>query len=192
MENNDAANATIGLLLPESKTTRYESYDRPLFEAKIKDLCADCKVVYSNADQDAAKQQQQAESALTQGVKVLVLDPVDATAAASIVASAKAQDVPVISYDRLVNGDDLAFYVSFDNEKVGNAAGHRPWSTSSRPMAPRRRHPHGQRLADRQQRRRCSRRARTASSTAAASTSWPSSTRPTGAPTRPRSSWPGS
>lgn len=113
----------IALLLPESKTTRYESYDRPLFEAKVKDLCPACEIIYANADQDAAKQQQQAESALTQGVKVMVLDPVDSSAAASIVQSAKAQNVPVISYDRLVNSKDLAFYLSFDNEKVGQLQG---------------------------------------------------------------------
>ncbi|GAA4362726.1 sugar ABC transporter substrate-binding protein [Paeniglutamicibacter cryotolerans] len=109
----------IGLLLPESKTARYEAFDRPLFEAKMTSL-GNYQVVYSNADQDAAKQQQQAESALTDGIKVLVLDPVDAAAAASIVASAKAQNVPVVSYDRLVAGtSDLAYYISFDNEKVG-------------------------------------------------------------------------
>src|SRR4051812_18401960 len=54
----------IALLLPETKTTRYESQDRPLFEAKVKDLCSDCDVLYSNADQDASKQQSQAEAAL--------------------------------------------------------------------------------------------------------------------------------
>lgn len=109
----------IGLLLPETKTTRYEAFDRPLFEAKIKSL-GNYDVVYSNASQDAAKQQEQADSALTDGVKVLVLDPVNAQAAASIVASAKAQDVPVISYDRLVAGTtDLSYYISFDNEQVG-------------------------------------------------------------------------
>ncbi|MBC7441718.1 MAG: substrate-binding domain-containing protein, partial [Ramlibacter sp.] len=108
----------IGLLLPESKTTRYESFDRPLFEDKLKSL-GNYEIVYANADQDASKQQQQAESALTEGVKVLVLDPVDAAAAASIVASAKAQNVPVISYDRLVKSKDLAYYISFDNEQVG-------------------------------------------------------------------------
>ncbi len=69
---------TIALFLPESKTTRYEAFDRPLFEAKVKALCADCKLLYNNADQDAAKQQQQVESALTQGADVLVLDAVDA------------------------------------------------------------------------------------------------------------------
>jgi len=113
----------IGLLLPESKTTRYESFDRPLFEDKVKSLCSDCQVVYANADQDASKQQQQAESMLTQGIKVMVLDPVDAKAAASIVSSATAQNVPVVSYDRLINAQNLAYYISFDNEKVGQLQG---------------------------------------------------------------------
>jgi D-xylose transport system substrate-binding protein len=56
---------------------------------------------------------------LTQGVSVLVLDPFDSGAAASIVAEAKAKKVPVISYDRLINSKDLDYYISFDNEKVG-------------------------------------------------------------------------
>lgn len=107
----------IALLLPESKTTRYESLDRPLFEAAIKKSCPDCEIIYSNADQDAAKQQQQAEAALTRGANVLVLDPVDGKAAASIINNAKGQNVPVIAYDRLIVGAD--YYVSFDNETVG-------------------------------------------------------------------------
>ena len=112
----------IALLLPDSKTARYESFDRPLFEAKVASL-GDFEVVYSNADQDAAKQQTQAESALASGAKVLVLDPVDGAAAVSIVASANAQNIPVISYDRLILGGTLAYYVSFDNEKVGELQG---------------------------------------------------------------------
>jgi D-xylose transport system substrate-binding protein len=107
----------VALLLPESKTTRYESLDRPLFTAALKTDCADCQLIYSNADQDAAKQQQQAEAALTQGANVLVLDPVDGKAAAAIVASAKAQNVPVVAYDRAIDGAN--YYVSFDNETVG-------------------------------------------------------------------------
>ena len=107
----------IALLLPESKTTRYETFDRPLFEAAVKKDCADCSIIYSNADQDPAKQQQQAEAALTQGANVLVLDPVDGKAAASVVASAKGQGVPVVAYDRFIAGAD--YYVSFDNETVG-------------------------------------------------------------------------
>ncbi len=114
--------AAIALLLPESKTTRYEAFDRPLFEAKVAEL-GDYDIVYSNADQDAAKQQQQAESALAQGIAVMVLDPVDAEAAVSIVNAASAQGVPVVSYDRLIAGGDLAYYISFDNEKVGELQG---------------------------------------------------------------------
>src|SRR5664279_5518973 len=74
---------TIALLLPETKTTRYESADRPFFTDKMKALCADCKVVYSNANQDAALQQNQADQAMTNGAKILVLDPVDSASAAS-------------------------------------------------------------------------------------------------------------
>lgn len=109
----------IALLLPESKTARYESQDRPNFEAKMKALCPDCQIIYSNADQDASKQQSQAEAALTQGAKVLVLDPVDSASAASIVTRAKQSNVPVISYDRLITGAPVDYYISFDNEKVG-------------------------------------------------------------------------
>jgi D-xylose transport system substrate-binding protein len=113
----------IALLLPETKTTRYEAQDRPLFEAKVKALCGDCEIIYSNADQDAAKQQSQAEAALTNGAKVLVLDPVDSASAGAMVTKAKAAGVPVISYDRLVLNADVDYYISFDNEKVGKLQG---------------------------------------------------------------------
>ena len=113
----------IALLLPESKTARYESHDRPLFVAKLKELCPDCSVIYSNADQDAAKQQQQAEAALTQGANVLVLDPVDAASAGAIVTRAKQSKVPVVSYDRLIQKAPVDYYVSFDNAKVGELQG---------------------------------------------------------------------
>jgi D-xylose transport system substrate-binding protein len=113
----------IALLLPETKTTRYEAQDRPLFEAKVKALCSDCEIIYSNADQDAAKQQSQAEAALTNGAKVMVLDPVDSASAGAMVQKAKAKNVPVISYDRLILNADVDYYISFDNEKVGQLQG---------------------------------------------------------------------
>ncbi len=109
----------IALLLPETKTARYETQDRPLFEAKVKALCSNCQVLYSNADQDASKQQSQAEAALTNGADVLVLDPVDSASAASIVNKAKQQKVPVVSYDRLITDAPIDFYISYDNQKVG-------------------------------------------------------------------------
>src|SRR3954467_10594671 len=118
-----SSGGTIALLLPENHTPRYEAADRPDFEAKVKDLCSDCKILYSNATQDAAKQQSQAEAALTQGAKVLVVDAVDAGSAASIVSKAKAQKVPVVSYDRLITNSDVDYYVSFDNVRVGRLQG---------------------------------------------------------------------
>ncbi|MEZ4870166.1 MAG: sugar ABC transporter substrate-binding protein [Caldilineaceae bacterium] len=115
-----AAGGKIALLLPETKTTRYETADRPDFEAKFKELCADCEIIYSNANQDSSTQLSQAEAALTNGAQVLVLDPVDSAAAGAIADKAKAQGVPVIAYDRLIlNSDGVNYYISFDNEKVG-------------------------------------------------------------------------
>jgi D-xylose transport system substrate-binding protein len=113
----------IALLLPESKTARYESQDRPNFERKLKELCSSCEIIYSNADQDASKQQQQAEAALTQGAKVLVLDPVDSASAAAIVTRAQQSKVPVISYDRLILNSKPDYYISFDNVQVGKLQG---------------------------------------------------------------------
>lgn len=112
------SDGTIALLLPESRTARYEAFDRPFFEERIAQL-GDYTVLYSNADQDAAKQQSQAEAALASGASVLVLNPVDSAAAVSIVLAANAQNVPVIAYDRWVAGGDLAYYISFDNERIG-------------------------------------------------------------------------
>jgi D-xylose transport system substrate-binding protein len=118
-----AEGATIALFLPESKTTRYEQFDKPVFEAKLKQVCADCSLLYFNADQDAAKQQSQVESALTQGADVLVLDAVDADAVAPLVNQAKQKKVPVIAYDRRISGIGYDYFVSFDNVKVGEVQG---------------------------------------------------------------------
>ncbi len=110
---------TIALLLPETKTTRYEEQDKPRFEAKVQALCPSCKIIYQNANQDAARQQQQAEAAITNGAKVLVLDAVDAKAATATVNRAKQSNIPVIAYDRLISGAPISYYVSFDNVRVG-------------------------------------------------------------------------
>ncbi len=117
---NGATSGKIALLLPETKTARYETADRPLFEAKFKQLCPNCTILYSNANQDANQQLSQAQAALTNGAQVLVLDPVDSAAAGGIADAAKAQGVPVIAYDRLIlNSTGVNFYISFDNQRVG-------------------------------------------------------------------------
>jgi D-xylose transport system substrate-binding protein len=110
---------TIGFLLPETQTARYETQDKPLFEKKVNELCPDCDILYQNADQDPTKQQSQVEAAVTEGVDVLVLDPVDSTSAAGLVNRAKQSDIPVISYDRLILDADLDYYVEFNSSEVG-------------------------------------------------------------------------
>ena len=110
----------IALLLPESQTARYEAADRPFFEAKFKALCPGVEIVYSNANQQAADQQQQAEAAIAKGVKVMVLDPVDGDSAGVIVKNAKTKNISVVSYDRLIKGGATPdYYISFDNHRVG-------------------------------------------------------------------------
>jgi len=109
----------IAFLLPENKTARYENQDKPFFTDKVKELCPSCEVLYQNATQDAAKQQQQAEAVLTQGAKVLVIDAVDVASAGAIVNRAKQQKIPVVSYGRLVANAPLDYYVSIDPFKVG-------------------------------------------------------------------------
>jgi D-xylose transport system substrate-binding protein len=119
--SSGSAGGKIALLLPESKTTRYEAFDKPLFEAKVAELCSECEVDYFNADQDEQKQAQQLTSALTAGADVVVLDPVNGAGATGMVAEAQGQDVPVIAYDRFIEGAD--YYMSFDNETVGQMQG---------------------------------------------------------------------
>jgi D-xylose transport system substrate-binding protein len=113
------ASGTVALLLPENKTARYESDDRPIFTSALRRYCPNCRLIYSNAEQDAAKQQSQAEAAITNGARVLVLDPVDGKAAASIVTRAKQSDIGVVAYDRPIENSDVDFLITFDNRTVG-------------------------------------------------------------------------
>src|SRR5919109_1124424 len=109
----------VALLLPETKTTRYEEQDKPNFERRVRELCSGCEVIYANANQDPAKQQQQAEAAITKGAKVIVISAVDVASAGSIVERAKQSDVKVIAYGRLIPDADIDYYVSIDPFKVG-------------------------------------------------------------------------
>lgn len=120
---DDGGASTIALLLPESKTSRYEGIDRPVFEQVVAERCGSCEVLYANAGQDAARQQQQAESALTQGADVLVLDAVDAAVAQSIVTAAADRGVAVIAYDRFISGAPVDYFVAYDATRVGQLQG---------------------------------------------------------------------
>ena len=116
-----AQSGTVAFLMPDQGSTRYEEHDWPGFEAELKKLCPDCQAIYQNANADVALQQQQFNSALTQGAKVIVLDPVDSKAAASLLSLAQSQGVKVIAYDRPIPDVPADFYVSFDNKAIGKA-----------------------------------------------------------------------
>jgi D-xylose transport system substrate-binding protein len=114
----------VGILLPESDSSaRYEAYDRPLLEKEIKQAIPDVAIQYANANNNSDTQQNQVEAALMQGACILVVGPQDGNKAAVIVQRAKASQVPAIAYDRLILDSDTAFYVSFDNDRVGELQG---------------------------------------------------------------------
>ncbi|MET9497047.1 substrate-binding domain-containing protein [Streptomyces sp. NPDC006552] len=114
---------TVGLLLPENQTARYEKFDKPIIEKQISTLTnGKGKLEYLNAKQDATLQSQQIDTMITKKVDVLILDAVDFKAVASGVKKAKDAGIPVVAYDRLAEGP-IAAYTSFDNTEVGKTQG---------------------------------------------------------------------
>lgn len=109
----------VALLLPESKTARYEQKDRPYFAARVKELCPSCRVAYANAGADPNRQLSQVEAALANRAAVVVLDAVDARAARAAAIRADEAGVPLLAYDRLIDDRRVDWYVGFDNEAVG-------------------------------------------------------------------------
>ncbi len=116
-------NIKVGLLLPENQTARYEKFDKPLIEKKVKELTNNKgEVVYANAKQDASLQNQQVDTMVTNKVDVLIVDAVDSKAIAGSVKKAKDAGIPVVAYDRLAEGP-IDAYTSFDNVTVGKTQG---------------------------------------------------------------------
>ncbi|WP_202502244.1 substrate-binding domain-containing protein [Streptomyces sp. SID5785] len=114
---------TVGLLLPENQTARYEKFDKPIIEKQISELTnGKGEVEYLNAKQDATLQSQQIDTMITKKVDVLILDAVDYKAVAGGVKKAKDAGIPVVAYDRLAEGP-IDAYTSFDNTEVGRTQG---------------------------------------------------------------------
>ena len=108
----------VAVLLPDADSSpRWESVDRPALQRAFQRAGVPAEI--QNAGGDAATQRQQAEQAITNGAKVLLLTNLDSGSGAAIIANAKSQGAKVIDYDRLTLNGDSDYYVSFDNEKVG-------------------------------------------------------------------------
>ncbi|MFB7658042.1 MULTISPECIES: sugar ABC transporter substrate-binding protein [unclassified Streptomyces] len=130
-DNNDSSDSAakkgddikVGLLLPENQTARYEKFDKPMIEKKVKELTNNKgEVVYANAKQDASLQNQQVDTMVTNKVDVLILDAVDYKAIAGSVKKAKDAGIKVVAFDRLAEGP-IDAYTSFDNVTVGKTQG---------------------------------------------------------------------
>ena len=118
-ESSGGEAGKVAVLLPDSKSSvRWETVDRPSLQKAFEDAGVEAEI--QNAEGDKATQQQQAEQAITNGAKVILLVNLDSGSGAAIAANAKSQGVKVIDYDRLtLDTQDTDYYVSFDNEAVG-------------------------------------------------------------------------
>lgn len=106
----------IGFAMDTLKEERWQR-DHDAFKAHCEKLNVICEVTI--ADNKADKQANDVDNLLTKGVDVLVIAPHDATQAASMVEKAKKQNVPVISYDRLINSDKIDLYLSHQVPVIG-------------------------------------------------------------------------
>jgi D-xylose transport system substrate-binding protein len=110
---------TVGLLLPDKDTARFENFDHPVIKKEVAALThGKGKVVYANAEASQDRQSQQFQQMVDRKVDVILVDALDAKAIAPDVQKAKDAGIPVIAYDRLAQGP-IDAYVSHDNELVG-------------------------------------------------------------------------
>jgi D-xylose transport system substrate-binding protein len=118
-----AVEGSIAVLLPDSASSaRWEADDRRFFEQAFD--AAGVEYTILNAEGDARTQQTQAEQAITNGAKVILLVNLDSGSGAAIIAQAREAGVKVIDYDRLtIEGPGADIYVSFDNVTVGRLMG---------------------------------------------------------------------
>lgn len=114
----------IAFLMPCSTCAdRFEHQDKPNFIDAVQAIDKNVQVIANNAEGSDTSQIAQAEAALTAGVNVLVFSPLNEATGQAIAAKAAAAKVPIVSYDGLLNGAKVDFYVSFDNLKVGYMQG---------------------------------------------------------------------
>ena len=110
---------TVGLLLPDKDTARFEAFDHPVIVKEVAALTnGKGKVAYANAEASEAKQSSQFQQMVDRKVDVILVDALNSKAIAPDVRKAKDAGIPVIAYDRLAEGP-IAAYVSHDNELVG-------------------------------------------------------------------------
>jgi len=117
-----SAKGSIAVLLPDTQSSvRWEQFDRKYLDQAF--TAAGIKHTIVNAQGDPTQQRTQAEQALTNGAKVILLVDLDPGSGKSIIDLAHARGAKVIDYDRLTLGAGADTYVSFNNEAVGKLQG---------------------------------------------------------------------
>ncbi len=118
-----SSNADVAVLLPDSQSSaRWEADDRKYFQEAFDAAGVSYSIV--NAEGDAQTQRTQAEQAITNGAKVILLVNLDSGSGAAIIADGHAAGAKMIDYDRLtIEGPGADFYVSFNNYAVGQLQG---------------------------------------------------------------------
>ncbi|WP_413529657.1 D-xylose ABC transporter substrate-binding protein [Rahnella inusitata] len=106
----------IGMAIDDLRLERWQK-DRDIFVAKAKTLGADVFVQSANGNEET--QMAQIENMINRGVDVLVIIPYNGEVLSNVIAEAKREGIKVLAYDRMINNADIDFYISFDNEKVG-------------------------------------------------------------------------
>ncbi len=120
-----AGKGNITVILPDTvSSTRYVEFDAPYLKQAFTDAgLSSSDFTIENALGSDATQFSMAQSAITKGASVLVVDPLDSGVGAHIESYAKQHGVAVIDYDRLTLGGTRSYYVSFNNVKVGQVMG---------------------------------------------------------------------
>ncbi len=113
------AKFSVGVVLPTKDEPRWIQ-DETRFRDAFQKAGYDVQILFSQGD--SAKEKANVESLINQGVKVIIICPHDATAAAAAAAEARAAGIKVVSYDRLIRDTDAVdYYVTFDSVSVGEA-----------------------------------------------------------------------
>ncbi|GLW20453.1 sugar ABC transporter substrate-binding protein [Microbispora triticiradicis] len=119
---DNAKAGKIGVILPDSKSSaRWETADRKYLEEAFK--TAGVQYDIQNAQGDKSAFQTIADQMITNGATVLMIVNLDSGTGKAVLDKAKSQGVATIDYDRLTLGGSAAYYVSFDNNKVGQLQG---------------------------------------------------------------------
>lgn len=111
-----AKDVKIGMAIDDLRLERWQK-DRDIFVKQAESLGASVFVQSANGNEET--QMSQIENMINRGVDVLVIIPYNGQVLSNVIKEAKQEGIKVLAYDRMINNADIDFYISFDNEKVG-------------------------------------------------------------------------